>query len=260
MSSVNFEETFNKLAWLLLLLPGFLFTAVVGYVAEIPDLSEFAHTGYSLMASMLCAVTAWPLVWLACWLRAGRPKRPAGAVVVPMTALVATALLLAPLLGLYYGQAVQNGVFLAIFEQVPGISLLDKASSKRPLVFVLGKNNHGEMKVSGADGRRAPLHRSRGYVRLVLKEKLVYDGWPLYFAHGEKPTEIYLSPACRVDEKGGVTPLPGGGVIVLEAELRAVEILDMSRSECFKAHVIEGAVAAPPASAAASVSQSRANP
>lgn len=228
------DEVFGKLAWLFILLPGFLFTAVVDFVAELPELSEFQQTGFSLIASMACALLAWPLAWLVskAFHLASRSYRHQ----VSLPLFFSVAFLTAPLLGLYYGQAVQDGTLLKLIGHTPGIKLLDKASSKRPLIYLLSRNNRGEMRDESADGRDGSQRRTNSFARFRLKDGgLSYEGWPLYFAHGSKQAEIYVSPACRIDEKGVATVLPGPGVVIMETELQAVEFLDKAESACEQA-------------------------
>ena len=127
-----------------------------------------------------------------------------------------------------------------------------RASSKRPLVFLLGLNNRGQMNQGSADMRNEKLWATSSYARFRLKENgPTYEGWPLYFAHGAQSSEIYVSPACRIDEKGAATVLPGPGVLIIEAQLQSVELLDKADSSCRKA-VMAIPVAASAAGCAAS--------
>jgi Family of unknown function (DUF6338) len=235
MSDKVLDEVFGKLAWLFVLLPGFVSTAVLGFVAELPELSELQLSAYSLIASLACALIALPLAWagsaLARRLDLRRPSSPR----VSLGLFGTLCLALGPLLGLYFGHALQNGYLLRLLATAPGITLIDKASSKRPLIHLLDLNNRSLMDAPSADGRDAALRRANSYARVRLKDGLSYEGWPLYYPHGDKGSEIYLSPACRIDDNEAAIPVPGPGVVVVEAELRALEFIDDVGSACQKA-------------------------
>jgi len=229
------DEILSKLTWLFLLLPGFVCVSMVGGIVELPELSEFQFTCYCLMASILCGLIAWPVSVGANWLLAKVRAAPSP---TRVTYIFFTASLgFAVLLGIAFGLAAQDDALLRFVRAMPG-GALDKTSHKRPFVLLMGHINNantpgGGLRTHGADGRPHGLQQEKAYIRMRVKDDgPIFEGRPHYFAHGNEASEIYLSPACRVDDRNIVERIPGPGVVVMESEIQYVEVIDVSASQC----------------------------
>ncbi|MBT9596603.1 MAG: hypothetical protein IV094_11510 [Vitreoscilla sp.] len=226
----------DKLTWVFLLLPGFICTSVIGSIVELPQWSEFQLTYYSVILSIVTGVLAWPVAEGLNWL-VGRAA-PAWRLKRITYLFFGVSVAFAVLLGVVLGAMAQRDETLRIVRAIPGMPPLDKSSAKRPLVLILGVNNKADtevrgLKTHGMDGRPAHLQQEKAYLRLGVKDGPTYEGWARSFAHGDAVTELYLSPACRVDDKSGVVSvIPGAGVIVMESEVSFIELIDASASEC----------------------------
>ena len=144
------------------------------------------------------------------------------------------SIVLALLLGVAVGIAMQEDQLVSMIRTVPGGAALSKSSSKRPLLHVLSRNGNYRLDAEPAlDQRPAPLRQKRAYVRIHLKEGLIYEGWPHQYSHGKASSEILLTPACRVSgDPPTAALLRGPGVVVMEPEIRAIEFLDLATSQC----------------------------
>lgn len=61
--------------------------------------------------------------------------------------------------------------------------------------------------------------------------------FPEYYSVSLTPSEIYLSPACRVKTASGaesIDPVPGPGVILREDQIVSLEFIDEDISQCNK--------------------------
>ena len=208
------KELLEKLGWLFLSLPGFLCVSVIGIIVDLGELSEFQITYYSFIATL-------PIVVLALALSAGlgsalRRVRsgwptPVGASYI----FYATSVVVAIVMGIALGMAAQGDQVFRALRSLPGTDVLNKRSAKRPLVFLLNQNSKGQMKVEG-DGRPAAMKQTEAFARIKIKDGPIYEGWPEFYEHANSPSELYLSPACRVSATGEATPVPGPGVILIE--------------------------------------------
>jgi hypothetical protein len=224
------KELLEKLAWLFLLLPGFMCVSVVGMIVDLGELSEFQITYYSLISTLPIVVLTIPASAAIGWTLKRSGFSTSGS--APTYVFFTTSFVIAIAIGVVAGLAAQGDEFYRTLRSLPGTDVLNKRSAKRPLVFLLNQNSKGQMKKEG-DGRPAFMKRTEAYARVGLKDGPVYEGWPEFYEHGNSPSELYLSPACRVSEVGEVSILPGPGVIIVEAEIKSIELLDRESSTCF---------------------------
>lgn len=224
------KELVEKLAWLFLLLPGFMCISVVGMIVDLGELSEFQITYYSLIATLPIVILTIPGSAAIGWALKKLGFVASGS--SPAYVFFVTSFVIALAIGLVAGLTAQGDEFYRTLRSLPGTDVLNKRSSKRPLVFLLNQNSKGQMKKEG-DGRPVFMKRTEAYARVELKEGPIYEGWPEFYEHGNSPSELYLSPACRVSTTGEVSILPGPGVIIVEAEIKSIELLDRESSACF---------------------------
>jgi hypothetical protein len=226
------KEILEKLSWLFLLLPGFVCVSIAGSIADLGALSEFQITYFSLILTLPIVLLALPvgalvegLMFAKFWPGTQSTQRSSYAFFV-------SSLAVACVLGVALGITIERDYVFRSLRSLPGTDVLNKRSTKRPLSFLLSQNSGGQLKVEG-DARPKEMKRTEAFIRVRLKDGLEYEGWPEFYETGNAPTELYLSPACRVDSGGAVTVLPGPGVVVVEAEIRAVEFLDREASQCW---------------------------
>jgi hypothetical protein len=240
------KETLEKLSWLFLLLPGFLCLSVIGMIVDIGQLSEFHVTFYSLILTLviiLCALPISALVTKGLNKVRNTPVDASGATYLLFT----TSTLVGIVLGVALGMAAESDRLFTALRGMPFSDSLNKRSASRPMVFLLTQNSAGRLKASG-DARANK--QTEAWARVNMKDGPSYEGWPEFFSIGQSPTELYLSPACRVADDKSVTKLPGPGVILVESEIRSVELLDRVASSCFALYFTAPATPTTPAAPA----------
>jgi len=143
-------------------------------------------------------------------------------------------LIIATIAGIGLGIAAERDTFFVTLRSISMTAALNKRSSNRPVVFLLSQNTAGNLKKDG-DGRRNK--QSEAWIVVRMKGGKQYEGWPEFYETGSKPSEIYLSPACEVighgNRVGYIRPLEGPGIILYEAEIQSIELIDRSASKCF---------------------------
>jgi hypothetical protein len=80
------------------------------------------------------------------------------------------------------------------------------------------------------------MKKTEAWLKVGLKSGKVYEGWPEFFEMGEKPSELYLSPACEWSLQHGkelLKPLPGPGIVIFEREIETITFIDREESRCF---------------------------
>jgi uncharacterized protein DUF6338 len=151
-------------------------------------------------------------------------------------ALLVAVFLVAVVVGIGTGLAAERDLFHSVLRSLPGTATMNKRSTKRPLPFLLSQNTAGRLREDG-DGRPGQK-ATEAFVRIFLREGRIYDGWPEFYGTERKPSEVYLSPACRAERRPDgtydVVVIPGPGVLVAESEIQVVEFLDRKSSQCFE--------------------------
>lgn len=227
----------EQLSWFLILLPGFVLVSVMSVVTERPEWSELEFTAYSLIGSVLCfgltvTVLALGRALFRLMRRKARAPSRSGGYSLPASFVLLNFLLAAALGGLI-GVALENDASVKTLNQVLGLNL-DKRSWMRPLKYVLQHNHFGRMQALEADGRSPALRQAKVYVRIGIKDGPTYEGWPYFLPHGNAKTELFLSPACKQEEKETrFVLIQGPGVLVPLDEYQSVELVDRAGSSCF---------------------------
>jgi len=225
------DEIGKKLLWLLIIFPGFLTVAIVSAIVDLGDIGEFSFLFYSLALTLFNVALALTLSLIVVFtLRyAGYTLSLAGQLAV----FASLTLVIAVCAGIWIGIGLERGTFFQWVRQVPVVNVLNKRSSARPMIFLLRRNTGGLLAHEG-DGRPKGQKVGEAWMRVHLQEGAIYEGWPEFYDN--KPTEIYLSPACKIEETAtGATAMkvPGPGVIIPEARMDFAVLLDRSSSPCF---------------------------
>lgn len=222
-------ETTLKLV--LALAPGFLALALLGLIADLDELNEFRILFYGLALTFVCWVIVLAFLGIGRIFFRRLPLEPSN-----HPALLVAVFVVAVAVGIGTGMASERDLFHRVLRKLPGTVTMNKRSTKRPLPFLLSQNTAGRLREDG-DGRPG-VKVTEAFVRIFLKEGRVYDGWPEFYGTERKPTEVYLSPACRAEKRADgawdVTRIAGPGVLMVEAEIQVVEFLDRKSSQCFE--------------------------
>jgi hypothetical protein len=221
-------ETTVKLV--LALAPGFLALALLGLIADLDELNEFRILFYGFALTFVCWVVVLAFLGVGHIFFRRLPVEPSN-----HPALLFAVFLVAVVVGIGTGMAAERDLFHAVLRSLPGTATMNKRSTKRPLPFLLSQNTAGRLREDG-DGRPGPK-ATEAFVRIFLREGRIYDGWPEFYGTERKPSEVYLSPACRAEKRADgtyeVAVIPGPGVLVAESEIQVVEFLDRKSSQCF---------------------------
>jgi hypothetical protein len=236
-------ETTVKLV--LALAPGFVALALLELIADLDELNEFRILFYGLALTFVCWVIVLAFLGIGRIFFQRLPVEPSN-----HPALLFIVFLVAVAVGIGTGIAAERDLFHAVLRSLPGTATMNKRSTKRPLPFLLSQNTAGRLRTDG-DGR--PVAKvTEAFVPIFAKEGRVYDGWPEFYGTERKPSEVYLSPACRAEKRADgswdVTMIHGPGVLVVESEIQVVEFLDRKSSQCFDLwrQTAEAAAAAAP--------------
>jgi len=213
------------------LIPGFIALFIISLVVDIGGLKEFDVVFYGFMLTVVCWALAYPTIWVF--------ARLSGKTIIwEPTSPVFTSYMtvLSVILGILIGIGIQNDWFYSALRTIPGTDTINKRSFKRPLPFLLFQNSTGRLKRDG-DGRPG-TKVTEAWVRVRLKQGGgTYDGWPEFYSSGSDPSELYLSPACQVQNAGEttekVTKHKGPGILIYEREILSIEFLDRPESACF---------------------------
>lgn len=233
------EEFQKKFIWLVFILPGFLTVTVIGAIADLGDAGEFSLTLYSLALTFVDVAIAVLISAAIVGLLAlvGVALEQVGRLLI----FVAVTLVISVVIGLVVGIASEQGTVYATLRQIPFFEVLNKRSQARPLIFLLRQNTGGQLDIEG-DGR--PRDKvGEAYLRVYLDDDVIYEGWPEFY--DSKPTEIYLSPACRMSEDaaGAATArkIPGPGAVIPESQVKHAILLERDASPCWHLYFPEGA-------------------
>jgi hypothetical protein len=221
----------EKLSWLLILLPGFISMAIVGFIIGLGELSEFQITYYSLALTLINLIIAIPIYWCIEWTIVNRTGWDAASSRIVQALFFGCIFMVSVLTGIGLGIAAERGIFFATLRSLPVTGGLNKRSSDRPLVFLLSQNTAGRLSQEG--DARVSGKATEAWARISLDNGVVYEGWPEFYGIAQEETEIYLSPACIIKGERAV-PIQGPGVIIREAKIEAVILLDRETSPCFQ--------------------------
>jgi hypothetical protein len=237
-------ETTVKLV--LALAPGFVALALLELIADLGELNEFRILFYGLALTFVCWVIVLAFLGIGRIFFKRLPVEPSN-----HPALLVIVFLVAVAIGIGTGMAAERDLFHMVLRSLPGTATMNKRSTKRPLPFLLSQNTAGRLRADG-DGR--PVAKvTEAFVRIFAREGRVYDGWPEFYGTERKPSEVYLSPACRAEKRPDgswdVAMIQGPGVLVVESEIQVVEFLDRKSSQCFDLWRQTAEAAAAPANA-----------
>ena len=139
--------------------------------------------------------------------------------------------------GIAWGMAIEGDFLFSALRSLPLTNTLNKVSSSEPLVYLLAHNSHGELIVKdGGDARPKQYKVTEAFVRVGLKDGVIYEGWPEFYSRAGENGQIYLSPACLTRQEDGryiSEKTPGPGVLVFNSEIRYVEFVDRAASSCY---------------------------
>ena len=246
------DDVKKKLIWLVIIFPGFLSVTIIGSIVDIGDAGEFNLTFYALALTFVDAIFCFLILGAVVGILKllGLSLQEPSQIALFITAMLAVSVVV----GLLIGVAAERGAFYSLVRQIPFVDVLNKRSQARPLIFLLRKNSGGDLDVPGDVGDGRPTGKvGEAYLRVYLDNDVIYEGWPEFY--DAKPTELYLSPACMVNEnKGGAataTRVPGPGAFIPESQLRRAIFVDRESSPCWHLYfpgAAQSLPAGPPAS------------
>jgi hypothetical protein len=103
-----------------------------------------------------------------------------------------------------------------------------KRSSQRPLAFLLSSNRRGDLE----EGRVKGAQTKQAWVDILSEGDGHFAGFPEFFGIGKEPSELFLSPACTVNDAGLTVAIEGPGVLIPEDKIIHIEFLDQRSSAC----------------------------
>jgi len=225
------DDLQKKLTWLLVIFPGFVTVTVIGSIVDLGDVGDLSLTFYSLALTFVDVVIAVLMTAALVGILAafGVSLQHSGKMLI----LLAATLVVSIVVGVVLGIASERGTFYEWLRKIPYVDVLNKRSQARPLIFLLRRNSGGLLDIEG-DGRPGKKV-GEAYLRVYLDGGVIYEGWPEFY--DAKPTEIYLSPGCKIVEQDGretkASQIEGPGVIIPESQIKHAILLERNASPCW---------------------------
>lgn len=139
--------------------------------------------------------------------------------IAKIIAPIASALILA-FVGLY--------ISMDLEQQKIRIATTERAVNSTPhLLRSISRSNGSEF-----DAR--PLHERSGsqpYLRVIVSNGTVVEGWPLIFDYPPTGYEVFLSPACTYAD-GNLKRVLGPGILLLQSSIQQIEFIENIHSLC----------------------------
>jgi hypothetical protein len=206
-------------------LPGFIGLGLASYLVDL-RFGEVAYIFISIAISIASFGVASSVMR-----RLRAKQRPAHAV---GAGEVATAYVVALALGILVSVAYDDDWAIAVVNRIPYVSLT-KTTQDHPLLYVL-KKSFTCVGVRPIDARENKTQvYTKPMVRAVIKDYATVEGFVRVYPTDLDPSQVFLSPACRIDGKT-TTAVPGPGVLVQAEKVIAWELVDATASECWKIH------------------------
>ena len=260
------SDPWKAVVFLLLILPGFVALGLIQLWSDL-RFDEFLYTMLALSLSLLIFVVSLGLLGLLLlflprrerrtspadmpW-RAAFDRRRSGSADPDLSSLpivsdagrfwyLFTPIVLVATVGaavsgwLLYRNEVLMAAPQYVFRSLGMNYGLDAMATPSELLFRYYRNT-STAKGFVADARPAHLRGDRMWVRVFLRDQLVYEGFPRYVATRQRSPEFFLSPVCRVRDGGTtVTPVDGPGLVLFADQVGHVELLDERTSRCCQA-------------------------
>jgi Family of unknown function (DUF6338) len=235
------EKIQDKIFWLFILLPGFLSLTIGSLIVDFGELSEVRVVLYVFALTLIDLAVALGVLRIA---MAVRKRKVGGSTADHVSAggLAAVVVPVAIMVGIIVGVVAEEDSFFRLARWFAFIGLVNRESSKRPLSYVLYRNDRGNLNRDPVmDGRPfGQASREAQWLRVYLekeKEGRIIEGWPRYYDLRREPSELVLSPACEVEEAADgsvrIKPVKGVGVIIYEEKIVAIHLVDRA-SPCAK--------------------------
>lgn len=235
------NDLLSKIAWLFLILPGFLSYSSASLISSVKVQSEFEVLAFSFayllvnlsltLAIFVGISTITRRLWKISWNRKVRT--------VPYFFVILVAI--SPITGIVGGVMLERDIFFKFAKAIPFISIPIQDSIHAPLDRILLQNHTGlnTNKNPNADGRIYPNDSvddtNQAYARITTIYGAIYEGWPLYFDTRESQEQIYLTPACRIITSTtgiDVFPISGPGIVIYEHNIHSLVLLDLRTTIC----------------------------
>jgi|GEM_PF-3100714 len=222
------NEIKDKLIWLFILFPGILSLTVICLLCDIENLSETQIIFSSFGLTFINIVISLSVYWVFWYFRTNLRTKFSFvlfSIIILLTSIVS---------GIVFGISGQNDWLYRVLRAIPITDILVKRSSDRPLLFLLKQNTAGLLDEEG-DARPKKLKKTEAWVEVILKNGKKFEGWPEFYEGSKKPSELYLSPACRkIKEKCKevVKPIEGPGIIIFEREIETITFIDREVGLC----------------------------
>lgn len=226
------KEIGDKLPWISLIIPGFISITIFSSIVDTGEMSDFVLVVYSILITIIDIFAASLLFFPLYYLTTIVWKPP---IFLSLAIFLLLLLFFSVFFGIVSGVTMEGGGFYNLVRKLPIVDVLNKRTSARPLTFILRRNSGGQLKTEG-DARPKGLKVGEAWLRVYLEGGAVYEGWPEFY--DSKPTEIYLSPACRILEDGATsraTRIAGPGAFIPEKRLVSAILLDRISSPCYAA-------------------------
>jgi len=240
------DELISKLAWIFLILPGFLSYTCASLIAPYGKPTDIEITAYSFAFTIINISISFPILVLLNKINSLQRKiafLPAigNSMNVSNISFYFALLLTSLFTGIVAGIIVERDYFYKIAKIIPMLNIPIQDSIKHPIDRILLQNQTGISNYNSPnpDGRYYSSDKALGanqaYARVTLNDGSVFEGWPLYFDSRRSNAQIYMSPACvlQKEENGfDVWPIGGPGVTFYERDIRRVVFLDLRRTKC----------------------------
>src|SRR5215831_4581911 len=146
------EKVQDKIVWIFLLLPGFLSWSIASLIVEFGDMSEFQVIIYSFTLTMINLAVALGLLRVISLIT--RRRAAPGDFPLPQKTLIALIVPVATVVGVLVGIAAEEDALFRASRWFAFVGLINRESSKRPLAYVLYRNDRADLRREPAlDGR-----------------------------------------------------------------------------------------------------------
>ena len=250
---ILFKEYYEYLksepGWMLLLLPGFLSYVISRFISDyFKDFSILEQTMIFLIfsiTSLIFAILTFSTVNYVINILTNREnnnqKHLKNKKVFLNSFFLIIVIIYSIIIGLVTGVALNKNTLPYLLCKINVINWPTKQTEIRPLMRLLYLNANGRINIDG-DGRgflkRKTDKRKESYTRVYLIDGQIIEGYPFFYTLSEDLGEIYLSPACKIQNLGNQKLKfeinEGPGILIYENQITHIDFIDIEDSQCAK--------------------------
>lgn len=209
--------------WAIAFLPGFISLFVFSQIVDSRDIKEFEFIFYLVLLTLITWGIFYVLVW-AINLVITIEVNPTELHRFGTPVLIVIGFLV----GATIGYLSEKNAFYVVIRQFA--SDLNVISSKPVSGFIFDHNDDKTLN-SNVDQRDEKERDDHAWVRIMIDGGEEYHGWPAFFSKGEKFDEVFITPACKIQDSV-MAKHEGAGVLLFSKFILSIEFLDRDNSEC----------------------------